>query len=39
VALGAIWYLVDPAPLRIGLTLLLILMLPVLVIMTFDRRM
>jgi hypothetical protein len=38
-ALGAIWYLVEPVPLRVGLTLLLILMLPVLVIVIFDRRM
>jgi hypothetical protein len=37
--LAAIWYLVEPVPLRIGLTLLLILTLPVLVIVIFDRRM
>jgi hypothetical protein len=38
-ALAAIWYLVGPMPLRIGATLLLILMLPVLVVVIFDRRM
>jgi Flp pilus assembly protein TadB len=37
-ALGAIWYMVDSWPLRVAFTLLLVLLLPVLVIVTFDRR-
>jgi Flp pilus assembly protein TadB len=36
--LGAVWYLVDSWPLRIAFSLLLVLVLPVLVIVTFDRR-
>jgi Flp pilus assembly protein TadB len=36
--LWAIWYLVPPWPLRIGLSLLVALLLPVFVILTFDRR-
>jgi len=35
---GIVWYLVDSWPVRIGFTLLVLLMLPVLVVMTFDRR-
>ncbi|HEX6873532.1 MAG TPA: hypothetical protein VF163_20735 [Micromonosporaceae bacterium] len=37
-ALWSIWYLVDSWPLRIGFSLLLLLVLPVLVVMAFDRR-
>jgi hypothetical protein len=42
VALGGlwmIWYLVDDWALRVAFTLLALLLLPVLVIVTFDRRM
>jgi Flp pilus assembly protein TadB len=38
VAIGLIWYLVDPWPLRIGFTLLLALVLPALVRLVFHRR-
>jgi Flp pilus assembly protein TadB len=36
--LAAIWYLTESWPTRIGLSLLALLALPVLVIVTFDRR-
>jgi hypothetical protein len=36
--LAGIWYLTESWPTRIGLSLLVLLLLPVLVIMTFDRR-
>lgn len=36
--LWTIWYLVEPLALRIGLSLLVVLVLPVLVIVAFDRR-
>ncbi len=36
--LWMVWYLVDSWPLRIGFSLVLLLLLPVLVIVTFDRR-
>jgi Flp pilus assembly protein TadB len=37
-ALWLIWYLVDPLVLRIAFSLLLLLLLPVLAVMAFDRR-
>lgn len=36
--LALVWYLTDSWPTRIGLSLLVLLALPVLVIVTFDRR-
>lgn len=36
--LWMVWYLVDSWPVRIGFALLVLLLLPVLVIVTFDRR-
>jgi hypothetical protein len=38
VAIGLLWYFVEPWPMRIGFTLLLLLLLPVFVIIVFDRR-
>ena len=36
--LWMVWYLLDSWPLRIALTLLLLLLLPVLAVVTFDRK-
>ena len=36
--LGVVWYLVEPWPLRIAFSILAMLLLPLLVVMTFDRR-
>ncbi len=36
--LWMIWYLVGPLALRIAFSLLLLLLLPVIVVVTFDRR-
>jgi Flp pilus assembly protein TadB len=36
--LALIWYLVDPLALRIAFSLMLLLLLPVLAVVTFDRR-
>jgi hypothetical protein len=36
--LWLVWYLVEPWALRIGLSLLVLLLAPVLVIVVFDRR-
>jgi Flp pilus assembly protein TadB len=36
--LGIVWYLVEAWPMRIGFTLLVLLLLPVLAVVTFDRR-
>jgi Flp pilus assembly protein TadB len=36
--IALVWYLVDAWPMRIGFTLLALLLLPVLVVLTFDRR-
>jgi hypothetical protein len=33
-----VWYLVEAWPMRIGFTLLVLLLLPVLAVVTFDRR-
>ncbi|MGA3527073.1 hypothetical protein [Melissospora conviva] len=38
VAIGAIWYLVPDPALRLLLTLLLLLGLPVIIVITLDRR-
>ncbi|MGE5831055.1 MAG: hypothetical protein ACM30G_22225 [Micromonosporaceae bacterium] len=36
--LALVWYLIDAWPTRIGLSLLVLLLLPVLVVVAFDRR-
>ena len=36
--LWMIWYLVDDWPLRIAFTLMVLLLLPVFIVVTFDRR-
>ncbi|GAA1743502.1 hypothetical protein [Luedemannella helvata] len=38
VALAAVWLLLDSWPVRIGLTVLAIVAVPVLVVVAFDRR-
>ena len=35
---GAVWYFVDPWPLRIAFTILALLVTPLLAVVTFDRR-
>jgi len=37
-ALGLVWLLIDPLALRIGLTALVLLVAPALVVITLDRR-
>jgi hypothetical protein len=37
-ALLAIWYFVDSLPVRIGLSILVLLMLPVVAVISFDRK-
>jgi hypothetical protein len=37
-ALASIWYLVDPLVLKIAFSLLFLLLLPVLAVVAFDRR-
>ncbi|MDT5027410.1 MAG: hypothetical protein QOE61_3836 [Micromonosporaceae bacterium] len=36
--LWMVWYFVEPWPLRIAFTILAVLVLPLLVVVTFDRR-
>ena len=36
--LGIVWYFVEPWPLRIAFSILAVLVLPLLVVMTFDRK-
>jgi hypothetical protein len=37
-ALLAIWYFVDSLPVRIGLSILVLLLLPVVAVISFDRK-
>ena len=34
----AVWYFVDPLPARLGLSVLILLVLPVLAVVSFDRK-
>jgi Flp pilus assembly protein TadB len=36
--LWMVWYFVEPWPLRIAFTILVVLVLPLIVVVTFDRR-
>jgi hypothetical protein len=36
--LWLVWYFVEPWPLRIAFTILVVLVLPLIVVVTFDRR-